>query len=225
MGIPLEKISVVPSGVDTRLFAPFGREAARHPGLRRVLAVGRLVERKGFDDLIAAMRGLPDTELVIVGGPSGDLDSDPEARRLRELATVLGLRGRVRLVGPVRPEAMPTWYRSADVLACVPWYEPFGLTPLEAMACGVPVVAYAVGGLKDTIVDGVTGAHVAPGDLEALIRALSGVLANHARRGRLGVGARLRMVTRCDWSFRAAEINRVYAELHPRARLSAPVIQ
>ena len=57
---------------------------------------------------------------------------------------------------------MPAWYRSADVLAAAPWYEPFGLTPLEAMACGVPVVATAVGGLTDTVVDGVTGDLVPP---------------------------------------------------------------
>ena len=77
---------------------------------------------------------------------------------------------------------MPRWYRSADVLAAAPWYEPFGLTPLEAMACGVPVVATAVGGLIDTVVDGVTGDLVPPRDPRALGAALRRLLADEMRR-------------------------------------------
>ena len=74
----------------------------------------------------------------------------------------------MRLVGAVPREEMGRWYRSADVLVAAPWYEPFGLTPLEAMACGVPVVGTAVGGLTDTVVDGVTGDLVPARDPRAL---------------------------------------------------------
>ena len=82
----------------------------------------------------------------------------------------------MRFAGAVPREEMPRWYRSADVLVAAPWYEPFGLTPLEAMACGVPVVATAVGGLTDTVVDGITGDLVPPRDPRALGAALRGLL-------------------------------------------------
>ncbi len=120
--------------------------------------MGRLVERKGFQTVIRAMALVPDAECVVVGGPpEGLLETDPYARRLRALAESCGVADRVHLVGAVPREEMGRWYRSADLLVAAPWYEPFGLTPLEAMACGVPVVGTAVGGIRDTVVDGTTG--------------------------------------------------------------------
>jgi D-inositol-3-phosphate glycosyltransferase len=216
LGVPRAKVSIVASGVDADRFTPAGPTAPRPAGLGRVLTVGRLVPRKGFDELVRALPGLPDTEVVIAGGPPADLDTDPEAQRLRKLAADLGVADRLRLVGAVPPEQMPHWYRSADVVACTPWYEPFGLTPLEAMACGVPVVAYAVGGLRDSVVDGATGLLVPPGDRDGLVAALSAVLTDEARRQAFGTAARLRVVSRYDWSRQAAAVAAVYADLYAR---------
>ena len=80
--------------------------------------------------------------------------------------------------GQVPRDAMPGIFRSADAVVCAPWYEPFGIVPLEAMACGVPVVAAAVGGLRETVVDQKTGLHVPPRDPEALAEALGMLLGN-----------------------------------------------
>jgi glycosyltransferase involved in cell wall biosynthesis len=218
MGVPGSAITVIPSGVDVNLFTPVGPAAPRRPGHGRILTVGRLVERKGFEDLIVALRDLPEVELLLAGGPAGGLAEDPEARRLREVAGRLGVAERVRLLGAVPHEAMPTYYRSADVVACTPWYEPFGLTPLEAMACGVPVVTYAVGGLADSVVDHVTGCHVPAGDVAALGVAIRRLLADPERRRRLGSAARRRAVTGYDWDLTAARLERVYAQVQARRR-------
>jgi glycosyltransferase involved in cell wall biosynthesis len=108
---------------------------------------------------------------------------------------------------------MPRWYRSADVLAAAPWYEPFGLTPLEAMACGVPVVGAAVGGLLDSVVDGVTGLLVPPRDPAATAAALGRVLGDERLRLRLGRAAAEDVATRFGWP-RVAELTEtVYAQL------------
>jgi len=213
MGIPRTHISVIPSGVNIERFTT-GGPAAEPPagGLQRVLTVGRLVPRKGYADLIRALPAMRDAELVIVGGPPADeLASDPEVRRLRVLTQRAGVADRVRLLGSVRREDMPAWYRSADVLACAPWYEPFGLTPLEAMACGVPVVAYAVGGLAESVIDGVTGALVRPRDIRQLAIALRAVLGNPVLRMSYASAAVDRVRSRYPWERTAAEMERVYA--------------
>jgi glycosyltransferase involved in cell wall biosynthesis len=106
---------------------------------------------------------------------------------------------------------MPAWYRSADVVACTPWYEPFGLTPLEAMACGVPVVAYAVGGLAESVIDGVTGVLVGPRDVRGLAGALRGVLTDEMRRMSFASAAVDRVRSRYTWERTAFDVERVYA--------------
>ena len=148
---------MVPCGVDTGTFWPSGAVAPRDsPG--RLLTLGRLVERKGIDTAIEALAQLPGVELVVAGGPERDqLGGDAEYRRLRDIARARGVAGRVVFTGAVPRAQVPALIRSADVVVCTPWYEPFGITPLEAMACGVPVVASAVGGLTDSVVHGTTG--------------------------------------------------------------------
>src|SRR4030088_1831062 len=149
MGVPRPKISVGPCGVDLQRFTPYGPGAFRN-GRPRLVYVGRLVPRKGFDGAISALATVPHAELLIAGGPQRDhLDADAEARRLVEHARRAGVADRVRLLGRVSHEDMPALLRSADAVVCTPWYEPFGIVPLEAMASGVPVVTAAVGGLTD----------------------------------------------------------------------------
>jgi glycosyltransferase involved in cell wall biosynthesis len=167
---------------------------------------------------------VPAAELVIAGGPPGGHDRDPETVRLRRRARELGVADRVVLLGAVERSAMPSWYRSADVLACAPWYEPFGLTPLEAMACARPVVTYAVGGLAESVHHDVTGLHVPPGDVGGLAVALRDVLADPHRRDRYGQAALARARMRYAWDGTAADVAAVYAEVAADRRLERTAV-
>ena len=228
LGIPGSRISVVPCGVDLSLF---GAEGPVEPRQRRhrIATIGRLVPRKGMDLVIRALalmagQGIDDVELLIVGGgsDSAGLDRDPEARRLKALAKELGVEDRVVMRGQVPREQMPAVLRSADAVVCAPWYEPFGITPLEAMACGIPVVASAVGGLIDTVVHGKTGLHVPPRDPEALAEALAELLGHPAYARRLGAAGLARANARYSWDRVAADTEKAYqatVTASPRRRL------
>jgi D-inositol-3-phosphate glycosyltransferase len=192
LGADRERVCVVPCGVDVSLFTPEG-EIAPRGSARRILYVGRLVERKGIGNLITALPDVPGAELVIAGGPDpAKLDLDPEVRRLRALAASHGVSRRVYFLGRVDHATLPALYRSADVVACVPWYEPFGIASVEAMACGIPVVVAAVGGLADTVIDNVTGLHVPPRRPDQIAGALRTLLADPALRKALGAAGRER---------------------------------
>ena len=212
LGVRRAGTVIVPSGVDVERFTPGGPAADhRRPGLRRILTVGALAERKGLADLVEALRRVPGAELVVIGGPDpAAVDQDPGARRLLQLADGLGVADRLRILGAVPHDELPAWDRSADVLACAPWYEPFGLTPLEAMACGVPVVAYAVGGIAESVIDNVTGLLVPPRDTLALAGALRGLLGDEVRRMSFASAAIDRVRSRYTWERTAAELERVY---------------
>ncbi|HWC12513.1 MAG TPA: glycosyltransferase, partial [Acidimicrobiales bacterium] len=214
LGVTPDRVTVVPCGVDLHRFSPDGPAEARPPGRRRVVAVGRLVARKGVADVIEALAAVPDTELVVVGGPNGaDLGADREARRLQAVARGAGVADRLDLRGRMGQDEIPAVVRGADVVACVPWYEPFGLVALEAMACGVPVVAAAVGGLCDTVVDGVTGLHVPPRDPRAVAAALQRVLGDPGLARRLGKAGAERARTRYGWDSIARATAAVYREV------------
>ncbi|MFN8077525.1 MAG: glycosyltransferase [Kineosporiaceae bacterium] len=228
MDAPAARVHVVPCGVDLAAFAPAGPGTGhddaslvppRRPGVARIVSLGRLVPRKGVATVVAALAHVPDAELVVAGGPDrSELASDAEAVRLVELAQRFGVADRVHLIGRLDRAASAALLRSADVVACVPWYEPFGIVPLEAMACGVPVVASRVGGMLDTVGDGVTGLHVPPRDPAALADALRLLLADPARRLRMSRAARA-WATRYDWSRVAADTEAVYGEVLARRGL------
>lgn len=208
MGVPDERISVVPCGVDLELFRPDGRGAQRGEGDRpRVLSIGRLVPRKGVDTIVRAMRQVPDVELVIAGGDP----YDDEGIRLGALAEAYGLADRVRLIGSVARADVPALMRSADVLVTVPWYEPFGIVPVEALACGVPVVASAVGGHLDTVSG--CGVLVPPRRPRALSRVLRDVLARPDLRAALSAAGPRRARARYGWPRVAAQTEAVYRTL------------
>jgi glycosyltransferase involved in cell wall biosynthesis len=200
LGADPARISIVPCGVDPHLFRPVGPAAPRRPGYHRLVVVSRLVERKGVGTAISALAGVPGAELVVAGGAEPDrMSRDREARRLLALAQRTGVADRVQLLGRVTRCDLPALLRSADAVVCVPWYEPFGIVPLEAMACGVPVVASAVGGLTDTVVDGLTGVLVPPRDADHVARALRGLLQDEGRRVALGKAGVLRVRARYTW--------------------------
>ncbi|MBW9121117.1 glycosyltransferase [Microbacterium trichothecenolyticum] len=211
LGVPQERISVIPCGVDVEHFQPDGPVAERS-ARPRVLVVGRMVPRKGVGTVIEALSMLDtDAELVIVGGGAPAGGSDPELDRLAGLAERFGVSDRVQLRGQLPQAELPPIYRSADVVVCAPWYEPFGIVPLEAMACGRPVVASGVGGLIDTVVHGRTGLHVPPRDAGAVADAVAELLADPARCARLGAAGRRRVVSGYAWERVAADTARTYA--------------
>jgi glycosyltransferase involved in cell wall biosynthesis len=220
-GAPPGRVFVVPCGVDTTCFRPDGPSDARD-GRFRILAFGRLVPRKGVDTIIEALGRTPDAELLVAGGPDrGSLCRDAEVRRLAGIAREEHVAGRVTFLGRVAHEDLPSLIRSADVAVSVPWYEPFGIAPVEAMACGVPVIVSAVGGHLDTVVDGVTGLHVParrPGALAAQLRRLR---ADPELGRKLGAAAAEHVPARYTWERIAAETEAVYERLIPAS--TAPV--
>jgi glycosyltransferase involved in cell wall biosynthesis len=200
LGADRHRIGIVPCGVDLERFTPDGPALPRTRGLRRIVCVTRMVERKGVGNVVSALEHVPDAELLIAGGcAQEDLAGFAEAARLRALAAEHGVADRVHLLGRVARPDLPALMRSADVVACVPWYEPFGIVPLEAMACGVPVLASAVGGLVDTVVDGVTGVHVPPRRPDRVAAALNALLDDPRRRERLGRAGTARVRARYGW--------------------------
>ena len=177
-----------------------------------MLSLGRLVPRKGNDTVITAIAGVPGTELVIAGGPDpGQLHGDPEVARLSRVAEACGVADRVRFTGRVPHEHVPALLRSADIVVSAPWYEPFGIVPVEAMACGKAVVVSAVGGHLDTVEDGTTGRLVPPRDPAALTGALRQLLAEPGLRRELGTAGAARAAARYSWDKIAAETEAVYA--------------
>lgn len=228
LGVPAHAISVVPCGVDSRTFTPDGPVEPRG-ATHRILSVGRLVPRKGVGNLVSALALLReqgyDVELVVVGGDGASPDQpDPEVERLRDLATDLGVAEHVELRGQVPQDQLPPVLRSADTVVCAPWYEPFGIVPLEAMACGVPVVAATVGGLVDTVVDGVTGLHVPPRDPGSIARATARLLDDPGLRSALGRAGRDRARGRYSWDRVASATLRIYQQVvgaEDRSRHSA----
>ncbi|MGQ5634731.1 MULTISPECIES: glycosyltransferase [unclassified Streptomyces] len=223
MGLDEDRISIVPCGVDPDQFRPAAR--LRPAGARkRLLSVGRLVPRKGFDRAIRALAAIPDAELVVAGGPeAGLLGTDPEARRLSAIAAEYGVADRVTLLGGVGRDRMPALMADADLVLSLPRYEPFGIVPLEAMACATPVVATAVGGQLDTVVDGTTGVLVPADEDYDLGPAVRALLADPERLARYGAAGRRRVLTHYTWDRVADGVAAVYGAVSSTPSLSGVV--
>jgi D-inositol-3-phosphate glycosyltransferase len=218
-----DKICTVPPGVDLTLFQPMPREVARaalgiDPGEATIAFVGRVDPIKGVEVLLKALRQLSDVlparpRLLFVGGdvdklgePTGPLAS------VAALAEDLDLRDRVLFAGSQPQDRLPVYYCAADVVAVPSRYESFGLVAVEAMACGTPVVASRVGGLKFTVEEGVSGLLVPPGDVEALAENLAYVLSDTDLRSRLSAGA-LVSARPFAWQVVALAIHHIYQRL------------
>jgi D-inositol-3-phosphate glycosyltransferase len=167
-------IRVVPCGFDPNELWPISKPLARFalnlsPDERVILQLGRLVPRKGVDNVIRGFARLVHhhgiaARLLIVGGESDEPDEavTPEIGRLRQIAQDEGVADRVTLVGRRGRDSLKYYYSAADLFVTTPWYEPFGITPVESMACGTPVIGSNVGGIKFTVRDGETGYLVPP---------------------------------------------------------------
>jgi D-inositol-3-phosphate glycosyltransferase len=226
-GADPDRIEIVPPGVNHDVFSPAdarGRHAARRSlGItaRHVLLfAGRLQPLKGASLAIRALAELedPDALLLLVGGPSGP-DGDLEVTRLRAMVVDLGIERQVRFVPPQPHDQLAAYYRSADVCVVPSRTESFGLVALEAAACGTPVVAAAVGGLRSIVDDGVTGFLVEgrePADYAAPLRAL---LQDDGFARQMGAAAELAS-RRYAWSITAARLRRLYGDLAAREPVS-----
>lgn len=200
LGVPRAAIRVVPSGVDTGEFAPDGPVAKRN-GKPRLLTVGPLTQAQGVDIVIRSLAEIPDAELVVAGGPArAKLSHDSVYQQLTALARELGVADRVSFTGRIGPRDLPALLRSADMLVSAAWDEPFGTVALEAMACGTPVVASAVGIYPDAVIDGTTGALVPPGRPSLLARRVRGLLSSPLQLEAFGIAAADRARARYSWA-------------------------
>lgn len=213
MGVPRPHIGTVPCGVDVERFTPEGPARPRSEA-PRLLVLSRLTEHKGVGTAIRALVRIPRAELVIAGGPPREeLPDDPGVRRLRQVAEASGVTDRVTFLGRMSRHDVPSLLRSADLVLSLPEYETFGLVPLEAMACGIPVVATEVGGHLDSVVDNVTGLHVPPGRPVELARQVRRLLADPTRRHALGIAGADRARARYRWERIAQETAKVYEQV------------
>ncbi len=229
------RLRMVPCGFDPHEFAPMDkREARRRLGLDPArpiaLQLGRMVPRKGIDTAIEGLghvrRAGLDAQLLVVGGSAPDPDParDPELARLMRVAHQAGVADAVVFTGSRGRDALATYFAAADIFVTAPWYEPFGITPLEAMACARPVVAADVGGLRYTVDDGVTGLRVPPRDPEALGSAMRTLLADPARAEAMGQAGLARVRERFTWRQVALQMEEVYRETIAKRTRRLPLI-
>ena len=215
LGARRGNIEMIPHGVDTELFSPRG-EAAPRPEGGRLLALGPLAVETGFDVAVRAMPALTDVELVIAGGrPCGNggkwsFAKDDEVARLNELARKLNVADRVHIVEKPERKELPKLLRSADVVVCTPSHDAPGTAAIDAMACGRPVVATAVGELLDVVIEGTTGVLVPPSNPVALARAIRSLLEDPIRLEGFGLAAADRAHIRHSWGRVTEEVIRTY---------------
>jgi glycosyltransferase involved in cell wall biosynthesis len=219
------RITTVPCGFDPEELWPVQKRAARTiigipPDERVVLQLGRLVPRKGIETVVRAFGRLKKNhgvaaKLLIVGGASEipDAAKTPEIGRLKAVMREEGLQEEVLFCGRASREELKFYYSAADIFVTTPWYEPFGITPVEAMACGIPVIGSNTGGIKFTVKDGETGYLVPPRDAAALAARLAGLLREPDRAAAMGSRALERARRLFTWDTVTRSIADVYEEI------------
>ncbi len=225
-----DRIDVVPCGFDPAEFSPLDQRTARERlGWPRdafiALQLGRMVPRKGVDNVIRGIAALGRRHgrralLYIVGGSTEEPDpvATPEIGRLRDIAAAEGIASQVRFVGRRGREALRLHYAASDVFVTTPWYEPFGITPVEAMACGRPVIGANVGGIKSTVADGVTGYLVPPNDPGALAERLARLCENRELLREMGANGLRRARRMYTWKRVAGALVDCYQKALARRR-------
>jgi D-inositol-3-phosphate glycosyltransferase len=219
-GAPAERIELVPPGVDHAFFSAGDRAGAREAlgfdDRPTALFVGRIQPLKGLSVAVRMLAELraSDARLVVVGGPSGP-EGPSEFGSIRTLVDDLGLEQRVSFVEPQPHHLLSTYYRAADVVVVPSRSESFGLVALEAAACGVPVVAAAVGGLRTLVDDGVTGFLVESRDPSEFAARVDQLLVSPGEAAEMGRAAVAR-AGEYAWSTTAGRLRRLYPDLAAR---------
>ena len=218
---PAARIAVIPCGFDPDELWPVTVSAGEYLGLEAtefvVLQLGRIVPRKGIDNVVRSIAILRErhgvtARLLIVGGDSAlpDPTLTPELACLMALAQELDVARNVTFIGQRPRAALRYYYSAADVCVTTPWYEPFGITPVEAMACGTPVVGAAVGGIKTTVLDMETGYLVPPRDPDALAERLAWLAQHPDTAQRFGWAGMRRAYRHFTWHEVALQVARLY---------------
>ena len=221
LGVPRRHIRVVPCGIDTEEFTPEGPVAERTTR-PRLVTVADLSETDALANLLRAMSKVPGADLIIAGGPARDeLGDDLGFRRLVKLAETLGVTSQVSFAGQLGRTALPPLFRSADLLVSVSEYDPSGLTSIQAMACGTPVIASAAGGQADAVVDGTTGILVPPGRPALLAQRIRQLLQHPMLLEAFSVAAADRAQSRYSWDRIAHETLSVYDTALDAAAMAA----
>jgi len=231
-----QRIRVVPCGYDPTEMSPVDAGTARRKlgwqdGEFRILQLGRMVPRKGVDNVIEALGLLRRqygvaARLCVVGGndPKPDERTTPELARLRSVAEQAGVTPYVEFAGRRDRQDLCAYYCASDVFVTTPWYEPFGITPVEAMACGRPVVGSDTGGIRTTIKDGKTGFLVPPRDPAALARRLAQLAGDSTLCRQMGQAGARRARRLYTWQQVGRDLLAVYGELTAEAATPAVIM-
>ncbi len=222
-GAPAERIVIVPCGFDPQELWPVPARLARHRlGLSAakfiVLQLGRMVPRKGIDTVIHSLAVLRDrfgidAALLVVGGDAVAQGESAELARLRALALQLGVAPHVTFAGRKARAELRYYYSAANVFVTTPWYEPFGITPVEAMACARPVIGAAVGGIKSTVTNGESGFLVPPRDPLAVAERIAALHADPALARAMGDEGLRRAYQYFTWRTVAHQAAAIYASV------------
>jgi len=200
------EIDVIPNGIDTDQFSPPKGRARKGP--TRLITVARLLERKGIHTILQALATptvLP-VELQVIG-------TGPYEAELREMVDDLGLGERVRFLGYVPNEELPTYYRRSDIFVLPSATESFGLVFAEAMSCGLPIAASDVGGIPETVRDGIDGLLCPPDDPAALRNNIVQLMSSAGARQDISDSQRQRILEHYPWEHIAARYADVYREV------------
>jgi D-inositol-3-phosphate glycosyltransferase len=234
-GADPSKMFVVPCGFSEEELWPVPKAIAReHLGLdaveRLVVHIGRMVPRKGVDTAIEGFARLVHrhgiaARMLVVGGEADTPDPEltPEIGRLMEIARQEQVADCVTFTGRRSRQTLRYYYSAADVFMTTPWYEPFGITPVEAMACGTPVIGTNVGGLQYTVRHCRTGLLVPPGDSDAVGAALATLYRRPKVLQRMSRAAIERANSLFTWQRVAGEIGDVLESVLERHAPSLPL--
>jgi len=222
-GADPSKITIVPCGFNPKEFYPMEKALAREmlnldAGEKIILQLGRMVPRKGVDNVIHAigkLKNQAELRLVIVGGEADTPDPvlTPEIKRLQQIAEEEKVADRVIFTGRRGRDVLKYYYAAADIFVSTPWYEPFGITPLEAMACGTPVIGANVGGIKHSVADGQTGFLVPPHQPNALAEKIMHLLSDEKMYRAMQKNAIRRVNRFFTWSKVADGVHHLYHEV------------
>ena len=219
-----ERVAIVSCGFSANEFYPVDKKEARdklniNQDEKILLQLGRMVPRKGVDNVIRSLGHLrksgSNCRLIVVGGEGegGCFEDDPEIVRLRLIAAAEGVADAVMFAGRKSRDELKYYYSSADIFITTPWYEPFGITPLEAMACGVPVIGSNVGGIKYSVADGITGFLVPPNDPAAVAEKVSTLLNDERLLAQMKNNALVRVNKMFTWKKVCEQLINLYANV------------